>query len=79
MPEEVLQISEQRIEVKGKEEKQRYTHLNAHFQRKTRSDKKASSVVKAKKKRKTVEWERLEISSRKLVIPRENIMQRQAQ
>ena len=29
----------------------------------------------AKKQRKTIEWERLEISSRKLEIPRENFMQ----
>ena len=31
------------------------------------------------KKRKTIEWERLEISSRKLEIPREDFMQRWAQ
>ena len=49
MPEEALQISEQRIEVKGKEGKQRYIHLNADFQRITRRGKKASSAVKAKK------------------------------
>ena len=30
-----------RREVKGKEEKERYTHLNAEFQRKARRDKKA--------------------------------------
>ena len=30
-----------RREVKGKEEKERYSHLNAEFQRKTRRDKKA--------------------------------------
>ena len=41
MPEEALQISEQRIEVKRKEGKQRYIHLNADFQRITRRDKKA--------------------------------------
>ena len=32
---------------------------------------KPSSVINAKKQRKTTEWERLEISSRKLEIPRE--------
>ena len=37
---------------------------------------KPSSVINAKKQRKTVEWERLEISSRKLEIPREYFMQR---
>ena len=33
-------------------------------------------MVNAKKKRKTIEWERLEISSRKLEIPREYFMQK---
>ena len=31
--EEALQIAEKRREAKGKEEKERYTHLNAEFQR----------------------------------------------
>ena len=35
---------------------------------------KPSSVISAKKERKTIEWERLEISSRKLEIPREYFM-----
>ena len=39
--EEVLQIAEKRREVKGKGEKERYTHLNAEFQRIARRDKKA--------------------------------------
>ena len=34
--EEALQIAVKRREAKGKGEKQRYTHLNAEFQRKTR-------------------------------------------
>ena len=38
---EALQIAEKRREVKGKEEKERYTHLNAEFQRIVRRDKKA--------------------------------------
>ena len=33
MSEEALQIAEKRREEKGKEEKERYTHLNAEFQR----------------------------------------------
>ena len=33
---------------------------------------KPSSVISAKKQRKTIEWERLEISSRELEIPREH-------
>ena len=41
LSEEVLQIAEKR-EVKSKGEKERYTHLNAEFQRIARRDKKAS-------------------------------------
>ena len=41
LSEEALQIAEKRREVKGKEEKEKYTHLNAEFQRITRRDKKA--------------------------------------
>ena len=41
LSEEALQIAEKRREVKGKGEKERYTHLNAEFQRLARRDKKA--------------------------------------
>ena len=41
MSEEVLQIAEDRTEAKGKAEKERYTHLNAEFQRIASRDKKA--------------------------------------
>ena len=41
MSEEALQIAVKRREVKGKGEKERYTHLNTEFQRITRRDKKA--------------------------------------
>ena len=41
LSEEALQIAEKRREVKSKGEKQRYTHLNAEFQRIARRDKKA--------------------------------------
>ena len=41
LTEEALQISEKRREAKGKGEKERYTHLNAEFQRIARRDKKA--------------------------------------
>ena len=41
LPEEALQIAVKRSEVKGKGEKERYTHLNAEFQRIARRDKKA--------------------------------------
>ena len=41
LPVEALQIAMKRREAKGKEEKERYTHLNAEFQRIARRDKKA--------------------------------------
>ena len=41
LSEEVLQIAVKRKEVKSKGEKERYTHLNAEFQRIARRDKKA--------------------------------------
>ena len=41
MSEEASQIAEKRREAKGKEEKERYTHLNADFQRIARRNKKA--------------------------------------
>ena len=41
MSEEALQIAEERREVKGKGEKERYIHLNAEFQRIARRDRKA--------------------------------------
>ena len=41
LPEEALQIAEERREVKGKGEKERYANLNAEFQRIARRDKKA--------------------------------------
>ena len=49
LSEEALQIAEKRREVKGKEEKERYIHLNAEFQRTARRDKKPSSAINAKK------------------------------
>ena len=41
LSEEALQIAEKTREAKGKKEKERYTHLNAEFQRIARRDKKA--------------------------------------
>ena len=61
------------------EEKERYKHLNGEFQRIARRDKKAFLMISAKKQRKTIEWERVEISSRKFEIPREYFMQRWTQ
>ena len=41
LSEEALQIAEERIEVKGMRERERYTQLNAEFHRIARRDKKA--------------------------------------
>ena len=79
LSEEALQIAEKGREVKGKGEKERYTHLNAEFQRRRRSNKKASFREQCKEIEGKIEWERPEISSRKLEIPREDFMQRWAQ
>ena len=59
---EALQIAMKRREVKSKGEKERYTHVNAEFQRIARRDKKTFLSNQYKE----IEWERLEISSRKL-------------
>ena len=49
LSEEALQIAEKRREAKGKEEKERCTHLNAEFQRVEGEIRKPSSVINAKK------------------------------
>ena len=49
LSEEALQIAERRREAKGKGEKERYTHLNAEFQRIARRDKKAFFSDQCKK------------------------------
>ena len=67
---EALQIAVKRREVKSKGEKERYTHLNAEFQRIARRDKKAFLSDQCKETEENNRWERLEISSRKLEIPR---------
>ena len=69
MSKEALQIAEKRREANGKGGKERYTYLNAEFQRIAKRDNKDSLNEQCK------EAERLEISSRKLEIPREYFMQ----
>ena len=49
LSEEALQIAVKRREGKSKGEKERYTHLNAEFQRIARRDKKAFLMINAKK------------------------------
>ena len=49
LSEEALQIAVKRREVKSKREKERYSHLNAEFQRIARRDKKDFLVINEKK------------------------------
>ena len=75
---ETLQIAMKRREVKSKGEKERYTHLKAEFQRIASRDKKAFLSDQCKETEENNRMERLEISSRKLEIPREHFIQRWA-
>ena len=61
LSEKALQIAKKRRDAKGKGERERYTHLNAEFQRAARRVRNPSSVINAKKQRQRIEWERLEI------------------
>ena len=76
LSEEALQIAEKRREVQGKEEKERYSHLNAEFQRIARRDKKAFLTDQCKEIEENNKMGTLEVSSRKLEIPREYFKQR---
>ena len=81
MSDEALQIAVKRREAKDRGEKERYTYLNAEFQKTTRRDKKAFLSDQCKETEENNRKERLEISSRKLEIhfmQREYFMQRWA-
>jgi len=78
LSEEALQIAMKRRKVKDRGEKERYKHLNAEFQRIARRDKKDFLNNQCKEIEENNRMERLEISSRKLEIPREYFMQRWA-
>ena len=79
LSEEALLWKEEKLKNKG--EKESYTHLNAEFQRTARRDKKAflSDQCKEREENNRMGKTRLEISSRKLEIPRELFMQRRVQ
>ena len=49
LSEEALQLAVRGRKARSKGEKERYTHLNAEFQRIARRDKKPSSAINAKK------------------------------
>ena len=57
LSEEAFKTAVKRREVKSKGEKERYSHLNAEFQRIGRKDKKAFLSDQCKEKRKTTERE----------------------
>ena len=78
LSEKALQIAVKRREEKSKGEKESYKYLNEEFQRIARRDKKKFLSEQCKEIEENKEWERLEISSRKLEIPREHFMQRWA-
>ena len=79
LSEEALQIAVKRREAKSKGEKERYSHLNTEFQRITRRDKKAFLSNQCKEREESNRMETLEISSKKLEIPREHFIQKWAQ
>ena len=76
---EALQIAVERREAKSKGDKERYTHLNAEFQRIARKDKKAFLSDQWKEIEENNRMGKTRDSSRKLEIPREHFMQRWAQ
>ena len=75
LSEEALKMAEKRKEAKGKGEKERYTHLNAEFQRIARRDKKAFLSDQCTE---TEENNRLGKTRDLLEIPRERFMQKWA-
>ena len=79
LSEETLQVAVKRREAKNKGEKESYTHLNAEFQRIARRDKKAFLSNQCTEIEENNRMERLEMSSRKLEIPREHFMKRWAE
>ena len=79
LSEEALQIAVKRSKAKSKGEKERYTHLNAEFQRRARRDKKAFLSDQCKEIEENNRMGKTGDISRKLVIPREHFRQTWAQ
>ena len=65
--------------MKGKGERERYTHLNAEFQRTVRRDKKAFLSDPCKETEENNRMGKTRDLFKKLEIPREHFMQRRAQ
>ena len=74
LSEEALQTAEKRREVKGKGEKERYTHMNAEFQRRPRRDMKASLSDQCKEIEKNNRMGKTRDFFKNLDIPREHFM-----
>ena len=78
LSEEALQIAVKIREAKSKAEKERYTHLNAEFQRIARRDKKAFLSNQCKEIKENNRKGKTRDLFKKLEIPREHFMQRWA-
>ena len=79
LSEEALQIAVKRRDAKSKGEKERYTHLNAEFQRTARRDKKAFFSDQCKEIEENNRMEKTTDLFKISEIPREYFMQRWAQ
>ena len=79
LSEKALQLAVKRREVKSKGEKERYTHLNAEFQRIARRDKKAFLSDQCKELEENNRMGKTREHFKKIKIPRELFMQRWAQ
>ena len=78
LSEEALQIAVKRREAKSKGEKERYTHLNAEFQRRARRDKKAFLSNQCKEIEENNRMGKTRDLLKKIKIQREYFMQRWA-
>ena len=79
LSEEDLQTAEKRKEAKGKGERERYTHLNAEFQRTVRRDKKAFLNDQCKQIEENNRMGKTRDLKRKSEIPKGHFMQRWGQ
>ena len=79
LSEEALQRAEKRREAKGKGQKERYTHLNAQFQRIVGRDKKVFLSGQYKEIEENNTMGKTRDLVKKLEIPKEHFVQRQAQ
>ena len=77
--EEALQIAEKRRQGKGKGEKERYTHLNAEFQRTARRDKKGFLSDQCKELEENSRMGKTRDLFKKIKDTKEHFMQRWAQ